>query len=915
MPLRARSISNRGLRDGLFVFLVAAILGAWIAGLSGRAAVIDDQRSEILNHRTDRIATAVAAVVDQRQEALATVSDLLASDPLIRNAIVSAAAMLYPPTDTAEAAALRADPIGTAAVRQSVLDVLRDQWRILADLHDFRHLEIRLGAHQTAFLHLHRAVDLTDPLPADARPVDGWPLTADVAPASEIGTMRRAERLLGLESVSPVRDPGGGIVATIAVAEHISRVAREVARLTGAATAVVVREGPDPGLWNALTASRDESGNRILFQSTAFDPTVPLAQIGTPVWHLGGPFDATAIGSHPLPLDAIGSHRPFIVAQSDVAREEARLSDELSMDRVILSAIVMGALALVGALYAVVRRHDTSARDRDRLDFAMAASGEGLWEWDTGRDLVRLSPRWIEMFGTPWAPTDDPPEPGTSVTVSLQDLRSATHPADLPGLLHALDEHWQGTTDLYRASYRLRRGDGWVWVLDRGRIAARDRRGQVAWMIGTQADISDLQRARARLEAAERLHREMFERSTAPMLLVDRKSGAIRDANEAAYLFYGWSRSRLKRMHLTDLQALPTHEIERRKRQATIEGRPSYAAQHRRANGDLRNVAIHASPLTVDGVPYLFKIVHDITDEQTYLRNLRQREREVEDAHRETGAALHKALAANADLERMRLSAEQANHAKSEFLAAMSHDLRTPLNAILGFSDLLLAHLPNQTAEKTDEYLADINAAGRHLLELIDDLLDLSKIDAGRMEVSDDVIRPELILDQMTRLMQARFADHGLTLDRGVRNPDLLLSADVRMVRQMLLNLIGNAIKFTPDRGTVTVATGVAADGGITITIGDTGPGMSAEDLRAALEPFSSVNPDIARASEQKSTGLGLSLVTRMMQLHEGRLEIDTAPGAGLRATLRFPAERSSREPERRLHVVTDNRSGASATG
>jgi two-component system cell cycle sensor histidine kinase PleC len=175
---------------------------------------------------------------------------------------------------------------------------------------------------------------------------------------------------------------------------------------------------------------------------------------------------------------------------------------------------------------------------------------------------------------------------------------------------------------------------------------------------------------------------------------------------------------------------------------------------------------------------------------------------------------------------------------------------------------------------------------------MIDDILDLSKIEAGRMVLREETVDPETLVDGVVRLMQAKVVANDLTLDRGDRRHGWGLTCDPRLVRQMLLNLVGNAVKFTPDGGTLAIACEPTDEGGIAIVVADTGPGMGADQLAQALRPFETADARVARPGEAQGTGLGLFLVDRMMRLHGGALAIDTAPGQGLTARLVFPAER-----------------------
>jgi signal transduction histidine kinase len=236
--------------------------------------------------------------------------------------------------------------------------------------------------------------------------------------------------------------------------------------------------------------------------------------------------------------------------------------------------------------------------------------------------------------------------------------------------------------------------------------------------------------------------------------------------------------------------------------------------------------------------------------------------------------------------------AEHANRAKSAFLANMSHELRTPLNAIMGFSEVMKdEHLgPVQNARYLS-YAGDIHASGRDLLGIINDILDLSKIEAGKMSVEAAEEFP------LRQALEASLSICGNLAEKfGVKMvtrlpPDhVRLIAVERMVRQIMINLVGNAVKFTPAGGTVEVSTAHLVDGGYAVTVQDSGIGMSEEDIAKALTPFGQVENKMT--ATHNGTGLGLPLAKAMLELHDGRLEIHSAPGRGTSIVLKFPASR-----------------------
>ena len=229
---------------------------------------------------------------------------------------------------------------------------------------------------------------------------------------------------------------------------------------------------------------------------------------------------------------------------------------------------------------------------------------------------------------------------------------------------------------------------------------------------------------------------------------------------------------------------------------------------------------------------------------------------------------------------------EIANRHKSEFLANMSHELRTPLNAIIGFSEVLLARMFGQLNDKQDEYLQDVLSSGRHLLSLINDILDLSKVEAGRMELDLAPFNLPLALDNALTLVRERAMRHGIRLELAVGAGVGDLVGDERKIKQILLNLLSNAVKFTPEGGRVGVRA-EQANGTVEVSVTDTGIGISPEDQEAIFEEFRQVGTDYARKRE--GTGLGLTLARKFVELHGGRLWVKSLVGQGSTFTFSLP--------------------------
>ncbi len=297
------------------------------------------------------------------------------------------------------------------------------------------------------------------------------------------------------------------------------------------------------------------------------------------------------------------------------------------------------------------------------------------------------------------------------------------------------------------------------------------------------------------------------------------------------------------------------------------------------------------SPTSDGGVMLIQSDITELKQAETGLRKALQ---DVDEANQDLEK---KVKARTRALKEAIKEAETMNLTKSEFLANMSHELRTPLNAIIGFSDMIKGAMFGPLESKYQEYAKDINASGEHLLGVIADILDLSKVEAGELDIKKEEVDVRETAAACATMMSGRAIEAGVTLTFSL-DPGLPpLYADPLRLKQILLNLIGNAIKFTPRGGRIIVSGQSINDGGVVLVVKDTGTGIAKQDISKALEKFGQIRDGHTHAHE--GAGLGLALAKSLMERHGGTLSIESEIGIGTTVTVTFPPERTIKPMDR----------------
>ncbi|MFP4541980.1 MAG: PAS domain S-box protein, partial [Opitutales bacterium] len=511
---------------------------------------------------------------------------------------------------------------------------------------------------------------------------------------------------------------------------------------------------------------------------------------------------------------------------------------------------------------------------RERLEYSeqrfrdiVEAAGEYVWEVDLEGRFCYLSRFAEEVLGRPRREL-------------LGHLPAEFSPADeRADLARLVSDSLRQPQPFRHLEHRTVRGDGVViWQRVSG-LPVRDAQGRFGGYRGTARDVTAEKETQHKLVAESDFARTVME-SMGQGLTVTQRDGRLRFANHHFLEMLGYSFAELQDKTPFDWTAPAHHEALLQSREQRLRGeRSTYESSLIAADGEQIDVLITGVPILDEGA-YEGSITV-VTD----LRRRIQMERCLREA-KDRAEQLNRRL--QTEIERSRTlarEAESANHAKSHFLANMSHELRTPLNAILGLTESLLAGSLGPLEPRQGDALQIVERSGRHLLELISDVLDLAKIEAGKLDLAHRPTElPPLAracLEMMTPLARAK------RLDLRAEVPDDLPPCrfDERRIRQILLNLLSNAIKFTPEGGSVLFRAALQPDPTdparaiLCLSVRDSGIGIAPEDQARLFQPFSQIDSQYARAHE--GTGLGLTLVRRLAELHGGSVELESAAGAG----------------------------------
>jgi len=567
----------------------------------------------------------------------------------------------------------------------------------------------------------------------------------------------------------------------------------------------------------------------------------------------------------------VGDTGLIAVASTPVTVGAGALMDDVW---VLTAPVGIGAFVVLLVLLLQRRQQGISrewAASEQRFRGAVEAARCGVWEWDTDSETVTISDYMAQLMGL---------EQRGAVTA--EEMLARIHPRYHEAVLHALRQ--AQTFGAFDVSFPVADAQGKArWIDARGQ--ARGDRGDEGFtsVLGVALDTTEARRAKAQAQAAESRLRDGIESVSDAFVLFD-KHGRLILSNQAFQDAFGFEEGVVRRGALKqDLNRIAALAIT--SDQPATGGR---AGAREIELNDGRWLQL-VERFTSDGGSVV--TAADIT---AIKRKEAERQRATERLHvtiteledREERLSL---LARKYEVAMTR--AEAANQAKSEFLANMSHELRTPLNAINGFSEIMAGEMFGPLGDaRYKGYAADILRSGQHLLSLINDILDMAKIEAGKLTLHYETVSLKDVVDDATRLMRGRIQEAGLNLL--VDAPDLPeIDADYRGLKQVVLNLISNAVKFTPEGGDIVVALSREDDDRVRLAVTDTGIGIAAKDLDRLARPFEQVEGQHSKTTQ--GTGLGLALTKSLIELHGGVLTIASEPGQGTTVGFVLPIRRA----------------------
>jgi two-component system cell cycle sensor histidine kinase PleC len=510
---------------------------------------------------------------------------------------------------------------------------------------------------------------------------------------------------------------------------------------------------------------------------------------------------------------------------------------------------------------------------RSRIDTALNRGRCGLWDWDLARGRIFWSQSMFEILGL--EAKDD--------LLSFGDVNALVHPDDVR-LYELAAELADATATTIDHAFRMRHAHGhWVWLRARCELVRQPGEPGLH-LIGIAVDITEQKSLVEKTVAADMRLRDAIETIPEAFVLWDADNRLVLCNSNFQELHHLPDDAIIVGASYESVVAAGSKPVVRNKIVTTgpsVPGARTFEAQLEDGRW------LHISERRTKDGGYV-SVGTDITALKTHEEKLIDSEKRLMATVADLRASQQRSAELTEKYAEEKTRAEEANQAKSKFLANMSHELRTPLNAIIGFSEIMESGMFGPLGvEKYHEYCHDIRGSGQYLLEVINDILDMSKIEAGRIRLDFEDLSLDTLLNEAMRVVGARAQDKQLQLTARI-SPELKLRADRRALKQIALNLLSNAVKFTPAGGRVTVR-GRTTDHCVTLAIADTGIGIAKDALARLGRPFEQVESQLTKSHQ--GSGLGLAISKSLVELHGGRMRIRSTLGKGTLVVVRLPLE------------------------
>ncbi|MDZ4740088.1 MAG: ATP-binding protein [Alphaproteobacteria bacterium] len=553
----------------------------------------------------------------------------------------------------------------------------------------------------------------------------------------------------------------------------------------------------------------------------------------------------------------------------------ARASDALSSwyDSMPLYSIMVFGPSLLGAALAwallnqieqTSRSDSALRRTEERFEFAVSGAKCGIWDWDLSQRRMYWSGAMNALLGRGKQPR----------IMELSEVDSLVHPDDR-AIMSSIEAAARSGAQSYDESFRAQHADGhWVWIRAKGQ-AYRTIRSDSARLSGIVIDVSDQKSADARVSTAERVLQAAFEHAAEAFVLWDRDNKLLL-CNKRFLEFYGLADAKVGAARATLMsRAVSADQSAAGQSPDLLDSRGATSTIDLQQAGN--RWLLVSERRVLDGAKIM--VATDITA-------LKQQKDELQSSRNLLEAQTLKLGEIATTLEGEKTRAEEGSRSKSEFLANMSHELRTPLNAIIGFSDVMLNEMLGPMPGRYVEYATDIHRSGQHLLHLIDEVLNMARIESGGLSLELESVDIGLLVNEVVKSIEPKAQESQLSLRLNVAATPQV-RADSCAVRDVLSNLLSNAIKFNAPSGFITVETRIDGDF-VSVWIHDTGIGIAESNLSRVVKPFERLEK-AANSNKRGGTGLGLAVSNALIEMHGGKLVLESEVGVGTSVYFTLP--------------------------